>query len=221
VVWGLSPIEIAVHAPIERSKTEKGSFWGWPDEQTSWTWPGNEGNLMQVKVYSLGDKVQLLLNDKILGEKEIADTSKLTAVFAIAYQKGKLKAIAFSKGKEIGSKTLTTAGQATSVRLTADRPVIKANRNDLAYITVEAIDADGNIVSNSSTLVKTAVSGEGEWLASGNASPNDMESFHKTSFKLLNGKGLIIVRPSIKPGIIEVKAESGNLKPAVIQIKTE
>ena len=33
-----------------------------------------------------------------------------------------------------------------------------------------------------------------------NASPNDMESFHKTSFKLLNGKGLIIVRPSIKPG---------------------
>src|SRR5664279_5995464 len=62
VVWGLSPLEIAVHSPVEKGKTEKVSFWGWPDEQTSWTWPGNEGKLMQVKVYSQGDKVQLLLN---------------------------------------------------------------------------------------------------------------------------------------------------------------
>jgi len=91
----------------------------------------------------------------------------------------------------------------------------------LAYITVEAIDANGNIVPNASTLVNTSVSGEGEWLASGSASPNDMQSLHKTSFKMLNGKGLIIVRPSVKPGTIEVKAESGNLKPSVIQIKTE
>ena len=103
---------------------------------------------MQVKVYSQGDKVQLFLNDKLIEEKTISDTSKLTADFDVPYQAGILKAIALSKGKEIGSKVLTTAGQVVAIRLTADRQVIKSSRNDLAYITVEAIDDKGNLVPN-------------------------------------------------------------------------
>ena len=70
-------------------------------------------------------------------------------------------------------------------------------------------------------MVKASVSGEGELLASGNASPDDMESFRKPEFKLFNGKGLVIVRPSTKAGSIEVKAEAENMNPSVLKLKTE
>jgi beta-galactosidase len=221
VVWEQSQIEIAVHVPLEKGIKESVSFWGWPDEQSSWTWPGNEGKLMHVKVYSQAEKVQLFLNDKLIGDKTISDTSKLTADFDVPYQAGILKAVALSKGKELGSKVLTTAGQIVAIRLTADRQVIKSNRNDLCYITVEAIDGKGNLVPNANLMVKTSVSGAGELLASGNASPDDMESFRKPEFKLFNGKGLVIVRPSTKAGSIEVKAEAENMNPSVLKLKTE
>jgi beta-galactosidase len=37
VVWGLSPLEIAVQRPIPDGKVEALRFWGWSDEQPSWT----------------------------------------------------------------------------------------------------------------------------------------------------------------------------------------
>ena len=206
---------------LKKGTKEKVSYWGWPDEQSSWTWPGNEGKIMQVKVYSPSEKVQLFLNDKKIDEKTISDTSKLTAVFDVPYQAGILKAIAFNREQEVGSKVLITAGQVAAIRLTADRPVIKASRNDLAYVAVEAIDEKGNLVPNANVRVTASVSGEGELLASGNASPNDMENFHKPAFKLFNGKGLIIVRPLTKAGSIEVKVEAGKLKTALVKIRTE
>jgi beta-galactosidase len=221
VVWGQSQIEIAVHSPYVNGKIEKVSFWGWPDEQTSWTWPGCEGKLMQVKVYSQAENVQLMLNDKLIGEKAISDSSKMTAIFDVPYQAGILKAVGITNGKEVASKTLTTAGPVTAIRLTADRSVINANRNDLAYITVEAIDNKGNLVPNVNLLVKTSVSGAGELQASGNGSPNDMQSFRKPTFNLFNGKGLIIIRPTTKPGIIEVRAETEKLEPVLFKLSTE
>ena len=69
VVWRRSKIEIAVHAPLPDTCKEKISYWGWPDEQQSWTWPGNEGKKLSVNVYSRSPLVRLELNGKIIGEK--------------------------------------------------------------------------------------------------------------------------------------------------------
>lgn len=245
VVWGQSKVEIAVHEPLINGEKENSSFWGWPLERQSWTWPGNEGKSMQVNVYTKADKVKLLLNDKILGEKQLTDTSRLTAasgvsklkntwdtgvgvqlsklttVFDVPYQPGKLTAVAYAKGIEIGTKTLITSGKAVAIKLTADRNAINANRNDLAYITVEAVDDKGNLVPDADMLVHASVSGDGELLATGNASPNDMKSFRKPDFKLFNGRGLIIVRPSTNQGNIEVKATSESLKEDKVNVKTK
>ncbi len=221
VVWSRSNIEIEVHTPLKKSQTERVSFWGWPDEQPSWTWPGNEGEMMKINVYSRSESVKLFLNDKFLAEKTIPDTSNLTASFEIPYQMGTLKAIGISNGKETESKLLTTSGEMKTIRLIADRLKIKANRSDLAYITVEAVDEKGNLVPNSDAPVDAIVSGNGELLASGNASPDGMESFRRAAFKLYKGKGLIIVRPSTTPGNIEVRVVTGNSESAKINIATE
>ena len=67
VIWGNSQLEMNVHAPVPEGKTEKISYWGWPDEYPHWNWNGNEDKLLQVSVYTKGDAVRLELNGRVIG----------------------------------------------------------------------------------------------------------------------------------------------------------
>jgi beta-galactosidase len=138
VVWRRSKIEMAVHAPMPDTCKEQISYWGWPEEQQSWTWPGNEGKKLSVNVYSRSPLVRLQLNGKVIGEKQIPD-SLITAKFEVPYEAGELKAIAIENGKEVGNVVLKTTTAPKTILLKADRSTIQARRNDLSYVTVEIV----------------------------------------------------------------------------------
>jgi beta-galactosidase len=220
VVWGRSNLEMAVHAPLPSGKKEGISMWGWPSEYQSWTWPGEEGDTLQVSVYSRCQEVRLKLNGKVIGQKQTSDKTRLTAEFTVPYSPGELKAIGIINGKEVATKVFKTAGKPSHLILTADRTHINADRNDLAYVSVEIRDKDENLIPNTDITVKFIVSGEGELLASGNAAPNDMHSFRKPECKTFNGKCLAIIRPYSKAGSIKVNAEAAGLPNAMIEILT-
>ena len=58
---------------------------------------------------------------------------------------GVLKAVGYdAKNKIINSSQIATASNPTTIKLTADRTSIKANNQDLSYVTVELLDAKGN-----------------------------------------------------------------------------
>ena len=88
------------------------------------------------------------------------------------YQPGELRAIGVSKGKRV-TTALRTADEPAAIRLTADRSTIRADRNDLAYVTVEVVDSHGEVVPNADVPVRFTVSGAGELAATGSSSPND------------------------------------------------
>ena len=220
VVWSRSNLEMAVHAPIPAGKKEGISMWGWPDEYQSWTWPGDEGDTLQVSVYSRCQEVRLELNGKVIGQKLTSDETRLTAKFAVPYSAGELKAIGIINGKEVGTKVFKTAGKPSHLILSADRSQINADRNDLAYVSVEVRDKDENLIPNADITVKFTVSGGGELLASGNAAPDDMQSFRKPECKAFNGKCLAIIRPYAKAGSIKLNAEAAGLPNAMIEIQT-
>jgi beta-galactosidase len=138
----------------------------------------------------------------------------------VPYSKGALKAIGITNGKEIATKVFKTAGKPSHLILTADRTKINADRNDLAYVSVEVRDKDENLVPKTNISIKFTVSGGGELLASGNAAPDDMHSFRKPECKTFNGKCLAIVRPYAKAGSIKVNAEAVGLPNATIEIVT-
>ena len=165
---------MAVHGVIPVGKKEGISMWGWPDEYQSWTWPGNEGKTMQVSVYSDCQEVRLELNGKVIGQKPVSDKTKLTAKFDVPYAAGELKATGVTDGKEVATKVFRTTGKPASIRMIADRSTISANRNDLAYVTVEITDDAGNLVPNADVKVNLSVTGDGELFASGNAATNEM-----------------------------------------------
>ena len=175
---------------------------------------------MQVSVYSRCQEVRLELNGKVIGQKPTSDETRLTAKFAVLYAAGELKAIGITNGKEVATKVFKTAGKPSHLILSADRTQIKADRNDLAYVSVEVRDKDENLVPNTDITVKFTVSGGGELLASGNAAPDDMHSFRKPECKTFNGKCLAIIRPYAKAGSIKVNAEAAGLPDAMIEILT-
>lgn len=221
VVWKISNLEMAVHAPIAAGMKEMVSFWGWPDEQQSWNWQGNEGQKLQVNVYSNYPEVRLELNGKVIGTKPVSIETKLTATFEVPYEAGELKAIALKDGREMEFKILKTSGKPAKIRLTADRSEIKANRNDLSYVTVEVTDEAGNFVPDANLPIQFKVDGVGELAAVENGNPKDMKSFRVPNVNSFKGICLAILRPIGTSGKIILKAESPGLEGTEVVIATK
>ena len=220
VVWGRSQMEMEVHAPIPPGLQERVSAWGWPDECRSWNWPGQEGKPLQVAVYSRCETVRLELNGKVIGEKPVSAATKLTAKFEVPYTPGELRASGLIKGKVAATAILRTTGAPKKMRLTADRTTIRADRNDLSYVTVEVIDETGNRVPNAEIPVRFSVTGAGELAAQGSSSPNDVASFHAPVRRTFQGRCLAILRPKGDAGKITLRAEADGLVADVITIQT-
>ncbi|HHY85173.1 MAG TPA: glycoside hydrolase family 2 protein [Verrucomicrobia bacterium] len=220
VVWRRSQIEMMVHAPIPDGQRERVSAWGWPDETQSWNWPGQEGKPLQVAVYSRCESVRLELNGQVIGEKPVSAATKLTARFDVPYAPGELKAIGLIQGKAVAEKILNTTGVPRQIRLIADRNNIRADRNDLSYVTVEIVDADGRRVPNADIPVRFSVTGAGELAAQGNGSPNTPASFRAPLRRTFEGRCLVILRPNGVPGSIQLKAEAEGLETSQITVTT-
>lgn len=219
VVWGLSPIEILVHSPISADSVEIVSRWGWPDEFPHWTWPGAKGKVLKVNVYSRCEEVRLELNDEAIGNLPVSEETKLTATFNVPYHTGTLKAIGLVGGKEVETKEITSSGKVYAIRLSPDRSIMSKNKNDLSYVKIEVVDKEGNFVPSASNLIRISVSGQGNLIATGNASPTQMQSFSDGETPLFHGIALAIIRPVGVKGTVKIKAVSEGLISAENEIE--
>ena len=217
VVWGDAKVNLAVHAPIPPGRREGVSGWGFPDERQSWTWPGSEGQTLDVTVYSSCQTVRLELDGKEIATQPV--NNKMVARFKVPYQPGELRAIGLADGKRVATASLRTAGEPSSIRLTADRSSIRADRDDLSYVTVEVVDRKGNVVPNAAIPIHFAVAGAGELAATGSPAPNDASSFHLPVRKTWQGRCVAILRPQGASGEITLKAEADGLKAATLVVK--
>ncbi len=223
VVWENSKLEMIVHAPVPEGMVETVSYWGWPDEYQSWNWAGNEGRIMDVRVFSNCQAVRLELNGRIIAEQDVADTSKYIVNFKVPYEPGVLKAIAMINGIEVAQKEIRTTGEPAHIKLTADRRRIRSDRNDLSYVKVEITDKQGNVIPNAEIPVTFEVSGQGEMAGSGNGCPTDMDSFNSKTVKTFRGQSLVILRPLMdkKAGTIRLKASAAGLENSELEVVVE
>jgi len=217
VIWGDAKLNLAVHAPLPDGRPERVSGWGWPDERQSWTWPGSEGKTLDVTVYSSCQSVRLELNGKAIATNSV---NKMIARFKVPYQSGELRAVGLTDGKPVASASLRTAGEPDKIRLTADRSAIRADRDDLSYVTVEVVDRKGTVIPTAAVPVRFTVTGTGELEATASPAPNDASSFHLPVRKTYEGRCLVILRPQGGPGRITLKAEADGLKSATVVIRT-
>ena len=218
VLWGLSPVEISVVRPLPEGKTPFHSKWGWGDELQSWTWPAQDGKPIDVRVFSSGDRVELTLNGRTVAQQSLTDADNLEARFTLPYAPGKLIASAYRGRKLIGRRVLQTAGPAAALRLDVDRPRIRASRNDLAYVTVSVVDAQGLVLPDEVRVLQAALSGPVELAGFGNANPRGVASLRQPVAKTWHGHALAILRPTGSGPSATIEVRSEGLASAVARL---
>jgi hypothetical protein len=84
---------VLVERPVPPGTEQDAVWWGYHDEQESWTWDAGPGQPMTVHVYTPGDSVRLLLNGAEVPGGAITP-SNCVATFAVPYALGELAAVA-------------------------------------------------------------------------------------------------------------------------------
>jgi beta-galactosidase len=162
--------------------------------------------------------VELFLNGKSLGKKKTDRSSEFMAKWSVPYNAGELKAVGYKGKKKIATSLLQTTERPTAIKLIADRTEIKADNQDLCYITVELVDAKGNKDPKAENLVKFEIEGAGTIVAVGNANPVSLESYQLPQRKAWQGRCLVIVKSKKDAGTITLKASADGLNAGQVTI---
>ena len=219
VAWGLSPLEMSVQRPVPEGMVEFVAPWGWTDELQSWSWAGSEGKMIAVRLYSQGDRVELLLNGKQVGTKSMAASDKKRAEFMVAYVPGKLESVAYKGGKVIGRKTLQTVAPPAKLRVTAERAKASSNRQTLHYVAIDIVDANGRTIPNEKRKLSLTINGPAELVAFGSANPLAVGSFQSHEAESFQGKAMAILRSRGTPGTVRIEARSEGLQGAATMVR--
>ena len=222
ILWnGGDRVYATVRFPEPEGKKIIAAGWAVYPTLPSWTWPGQEGKELQVEVYSGAEEVRLFLNDKLIGEKPTGRDQEFKATFPVPYTPGTLKAVGMLGDRAVGESVLTTAGKAFGLRVTADRSVVQADGQDLSFLAVEAVDAEGRLLPDADQEVQFSISGPGVIAAVGNGDGQDDASYQGDRRKLFQGRALVVVRTSRQSGPITVKANTPGLSGGSTTIQAE
>ena len=196
------------------------SKWEWHDVVASWNWEGFEGKELEVHVYNRSESVELFLNNQSVGKKETNRKNEWMAKWKVPYQAGVLKAVNLQGESEMSTDELKTAGAPTSIKLAADREVLKADGFDLSYVEVELVDDQGIRNPTIEQMVEFGIAGPGEILAVASSNPMSTESYRKPYRNTYQGRCLVILKSGDQAGAITLKAKSEGLPEAALMIET-
>jgi len=159
-----------------------------------WTWPERVGQVTPVHVYTSGDEAELFLNGQSLGRIKKKQYEYRLRWNDVVYQPGELKVVAYKEGKPWATEVVKTAGPAAKLAMEVDRPAIRNDGLDLAFVSVRIEDKDGTLVPRSKNLIKFEASGAGEIVATDNGDATSHDSFQSHERKAHNGMALVILR---------------------------
>ena len=84
-----------------------------------WNWKGRDGQPIPVWVNTNADNVELFLNGKSLGKKDMPRNGHLE--WMVNYSPGRLEAVAYKKGRKLTAMVETT-GEPYKIVIRASRP---------------------------------------------------------------------------------------------------
>ena len=170
----------------------------WTDKQVlhlfpHWNWLDGEQIDMWC-YYNNADEVELFINGRSQGVKSKKDAHEYHLMWRVTFEPGEVKAVARKDGRVVAEKVIRTAGAPAALRLTSDRTHFGSNPNgdNLAFITVEVVDSDGNLCPRAEDQVFFEVEG-GRIVGVDNGNPVSMERFKDNKREAVNGRCLVVV----------------------------
>lgn len=143
----------------------------------------------------------------------------------VVYKPGEVKVVVYdAQGNKAGEQTIRTAGKPSAIACDVwtqhDAPCLKADGDDLAFVTVSLTDKNGIMIAEADDQLTFEVTGAGTFEAVCNGDATSLESFKEPTMKLFKGQLVVIVRGAKQPGtaILKVTDKSRKLS-KTIEIK--
>lgn len=194
-----------------------------------WNW--SKGQTIPVMVYTDYPEVELFLNGRSLGRqkkqaytiapgpadklKPQTESPQLLRRYrliwdSITYVPGTLRAVAYDdQGRRAMERTLRTAGSPSRLTLQPDRTTLRADGDDLSFITVSLVDSRGTLCPDADDKVEFTVAGSGTLRGLCNGDATSLESFTGNAMHLFHGQLVLVVQAATTPGTITITARTG------------
>ena len=191
-----------------------------------WTWPDRVGQVTPVYVYTSYPEAELFVNGKSQGRKTFDKSSRLDRYRLrwrdVVYEPGELKVVAYGKdGKAAATKVVRTAGAPHRLVLTPDRTRLEGAR-DLAFVTVDIVDRDGNLCPHAANRVNFRVSGAGRFHSACNGDATDLDTLSQPTMKAFNGRLVaVIAADAVQAGEIVLTAAAEGVGNATVILRNE
>jgi len=189
-----------------------------PDIHIVGHWSYSAGTVKTMYVVSNTASVELVLNGKSLGTNSTpVSVAGVSGQFLftfpnVTFAAGTLTANGLnSSGQTVATHTLTTAGAAAAIRLTATTAPggMRADGADVVLIDVEVVDANGNRVPTDDARVDFTFSGPGIWRGGYNS--GIVNSTNNLYLNTECGINRVAVRSTLTPGLMTVTASRSGL----------
>ena len=187
-----------------------------------WTWPDRKGKVTPVYCYTDFPSAELFVNGKSQGRITKSDTARLDRYRLrwrdVIYQPGELKVVVYDEnGNKAGQKIVRTAGKPKRLLLEPERKTIKADGNDLAYITVSLVDKNGTLCPDAANRLQFSVTGAGTYKAACNGDATSLEPFTQPQMSLFHGQLVVVCQAGKNPGVmtLTVKDPATGMKSSV------
>ncbi len=178
-----------------------------------WTWPGREGEVTPVYCYTDYDEAELFVNGKSQGRIKKNPAERLDRYRLrwnnVKYEPGEVKVVVYdTDGQVAGTKNIKTAGKPSKIQAdvwTQSGTTLKADGNDLAFVTISLIDNKGTFVPTATDQFEFEVTGAGTFKAVCNGDATSLEVFTKPTMKLFAGQLVVVVQAGKTPGKMTLK----------------
>lgn len=196
---------IAVRPVNHTDERHSPSAWKMTNAVESWSWHGCEGKKAYVEVYVRAAKVDLFLNGRLVGSRELKN--RCDTMFTVTYQPGMLEAVAFDgNGKEISRSALYTAGKETVLQAVPEEKEVR--RGGLSFIRLRYTDGAGTVKPLERGIISVKVT-NGEVVGIGNGCPYNEIGYCTDRTDTYFGEALAVVRAAEKGLTMTLEVSDG------------
>jgi len=179
-----------------------------------WNWQA--GQTVNVWCHSNLDRVELFLNGRSQGVRQVAPYSHIE--WNVVFEPGTIEARGYRNGTQVLTDRRETTGAPAQIVLTPDRSAIDADGEDVAVVTVAIADAEGRVVPTAGDLVRFRVSGPAALIGVGNGDPRSHEPDKASQRAAFNGQCCAILQAGKEAGDIRLEASAPGLASAILNL---
>jgi beta-galactosidase len=205
------------------------------DNQTVWNdvkvgtidmsdhWNRKPGSILSMYTFTNADEVELFVNGKSVGRKandrSNPDVRNRIRWDGVAYEPGRIEAVAYNNGKVVARHLIETAGSTVALKAEPDNAQWAADGMDLQHVRIVAVDGKGRRVYGETSKLTFSVDGPAEIAGVINGDITSNELTVGTERSLFNGTATVILRSKPVAGKVILHVSAAGLKPISIRLR--